>query len=77
MAPNPETTDPIGGEGKTIEVDETFWGRKEGAEHVDPWQFSNEKGWNKGGMGRPAAPGLPKSPSLPLSSAAARPVRSR
>lgn len=36
---------PLGGEGKTVESDETFYGRKEEAE--DPWQFSNDRGWHK------------------------------
>src|SRR4051794_13644894 len=37
---------PLGGEGKIVEVDETYWGRREGAERVEPWQFDNERGWN-------------------------------
>ena len=53
MAPHGDVFGPIGGEGKTIEVDETFIGRKADAEHVDPWQFSNERGWWKGGQGAP------------------------
>jgi len=53
MADHSDVFGPIGGAGKIIEIDETFWGRKEGSERVDPWQFSNEKGWNKGGMGAP------------------------
>lgn len=36
MAEHGDVFGPIGGEGKTIEIDETFWGRKEGAEQVDP-----------------------------------------
>jgi transposase-like protein len=36
---------PLGGEGKTVESDETFYGRKEGA--ADPWYFDNERGWRK------------------------------
>jgi hypothetical protein len=36
---------PLGGDGKTVESDETFYGRKEGAE--DPWYFDNERGWRK------------------------------
>jgi transposase-like protein len=34
----------LGGEGKTIEVDETFFGKPEDVEPA-PWQFSNERGW--------------------------------
>jgi transposase-like protein len=44
---------PLGGEGKIVEVDETYWGRKEGAERVEPWQFDNDLGWNRGGKGTP------------------------
>jgi hypothetical protein len=36
---------PLGGEGKTVESDETFYGRKPDAE--DPWYFDNELGWRK------------------------------
>jgi transposase-like protein len=36
---------PLGGEGKTVESDETFFGRKEDA--ADPWQYTNERGWHK------------------------------
>jgi hypothetical protein len=37
---------PLGGEGSTIEADETFYGRKaEGG--LDPWYFDNERGWRK------------------------------
>ena len=36
---------PLGGEGKTVESDETFYGRKPDAE--DPWYFDNERGWRK------------------------------
>jgi hypothetical protein len=35
---------PLGGEGKTIEVDETFFGKPEGVEPA-AWQFDNERGW--------------------------------
>src|SRR5271154_666523 len=48
MAPHGDVFGPVGGEGKTIEIDETYIGRKEDAERVDPWQFSNKKGWTKG-----------------------------
>ena len=37
---------PLGGEGKTVEVDETFWGRKEGAPEA-PWEFNQETGWRR------------------------------
>lgn len=38
---------PLGGSGKIVEVDETYFGRKESAGPVQPdqWQFSNEQGW--------------------------------
>jgi transposase-like protein len=45
MAPHSDVFGPIGGEGKTLEIDETFIGKQEGA--PDPWQFSNERGWYK------------------------------
>jgi transposase-like protein len=37
---------PLGGEGKTLEADEAFFGHKEGG-RVDPWYFDNERGWRK------------------------------
>jgi transposase-like protein len=40
---------PLGGEGKTIEADETFYGHKPGA--ADPWYFDNERGWRKRHLG--------------------------
>jgi transposase-like protein len=36
---------PLGGEGKTVESDETFYGRQENA--IDPCYFDNELGWRK------------------------------
>src|SRR6266851_4202692 len=38
---------PLGGQGKIVEVDETYWGRKESAGPVQPdrWLFSNDRGW--------------------------------
>ena len=53
MAPHGDVFGPVGGEGKTIEIDETYIGRKADAERVDPWQFDNERGWWKGGQGGP------------------------
>jgi transposase-like protein len=45
MAPHSDVFSPIGGEGKTIEIDETFTGYKDG---VGPtWEFHNEGGWQK------------------------------
>src|SRR5437762_3666570 len=41
---------PLGGAGKTLEVDETFWGRKESG-GLEPWQFDNERGWRKRNIG--------------------------
>jgi transposase-like protein len=40
---------PLGGEGKTVEADETFYGHKPGA--ADPWYFDNERGWRKRHLG--------------------------
>jgi transposase-like protein len=37
---------PLGGKGKTLEADETFFGNKEGG-RADPWYFDNEGGWRK------------------------------
>jgi hypothetical protein len=37
---------PLGGEGKTVESDETFYGHKESG-GLDPWYFDNERGWRK------------------------------
>jgi transposase-like protein len=37
---------PLGGEGKTIEADETYYGKRE-EQRIDPWQFSSERGWHK------------------------------
>jgi transposase-like protein len=37
---------PLGGEGKTVESDETFYGHKEEG-GVEPWYFDNERGWRK------------------------------
>jgi transposase-like protein len=65
MGDHSDVFGPIGGAGQTIEVDETFWGRKEGAEHVDPWQFSNAGGWSKGGRGAPGR-ARPKVPVVTL-----------
>lgn len=44
---------PLGGEGKTVEVDETYIGRKEGVSSAQEWQFDNQKGWHRGGSGLP------------------------
>jgi len=35
---------PLGGEGKTLEIDETFWGKKESGDVVPPY-FTNGVGW--------------------------------
>jgi transposase-like protein len=37
---------PLGGEGKILEVDETFYGQR-AEQRIDPWVFSNERGWHK------------------------------
>src|ERR1700730_4011702 len=41
---DPDMFGPLGGAGKTIEVDETFFGKPEGVAPVQ-WQFDNERGW--------------------------------
>ena len=45
MAEHSDVFGPIGGEGMTIEIDETFWGKKDGG--VEPWQFDNIRGWHR------------------------------
>lgn len=40
---------PLGGSGRIVEVDETFFGKKAGYEpESNPWKFSAEHGWHKG-----------------------------
>lgn len=46
MAPHSDVFGPLGGEGKVVEVDETFIGKKADAP-PNPWQFSNERGWHR------------------------------
>lgn len=43
---DPDVFSPLGGEGKTVEVDETFFGKRDGVEDA-PWQFDNERGWRR------------------------------
>ncbi len=46
---------PLGGSGKIVEVDETYWGRKEGVDPADVgsvWMFSNDRGWHRERAGR-------------------------
>lgn len=43
MAPHGDVFGPVGGEGKTIEVDETYYGKRDGK--YDGWDFNNETGW--------------------------------
>src|SRR5665213_382265 len=51
MADHSDVFGPIGGEGKIIEIDETFTARRDDP-RPNPWQFSNERGWRKqGGSG--------------------------
>lgn len=45
MAPHADVFSPIGGEGKIIEIDETFQGYKDDAGPT--WEFHNEGGWQK------------------------------
>src|SRR5579863_6695847 len=48
MGDHPDVFGPIGGEGQTIEIDETFIGKKAGYEpEANPWQFSGQYGWHK------------------------------
>jgi transposase-like protein len=44
----------LGGEGKTVEADETYYGRKEDATE-EPWKFSNARGWYCSAMPIPRA----------------------
>jgi transposase-like protein len=44
MAEHPDVFGPMGGEGKTLEIDETFIGYKEAG---PTWEFHNERGWLK------------------------------
>ena len=44
MADHSEVFSPLGGEGKTLEIDETFIGYKKGG---PTWEFHNERGWLK------------------------------
>ncbi len=54
---------PLGGQGKIVEVDETYFGRREGSEPASgPWQFSNERGWHREVAGRQ----MPKIPVITL-----------
>src|SRR3984957_11870271 len=46
MASHGDVFGPLGGEGKVVEVDETFIGKKADAP-PNPWQFSNERGWRR------------------------------
>lgn len=46
MAPHSDVFGPLGGEGKIVEVDETFIGKKPDAP-PNPWQFTNERGWHR------------------------------
>jgi transposase-like protein len=46
MAPFADVFAAMGGEGKTLEIDETFIGQKDGVE-PSPWQFSNDRGWHQ------------------------------
>jgi transposase-like protein len=41
---------PLGGTGKILEIDETYWGQKEEG-RPDKWEFSNERGWHKRRIG--------------------------
>jgi transposase-like protein len=45
MAPHSDVFGPLGGEGKVVEVDETFIGNRE--REPNPWQFSNDGGWRR------------------------------
>jgi transposase-like protein len=46
MAPHSDVFSPMGGAGKTLEVDETFIGKKADAP-PNPWQITNERGWHR------------------------------
>jgi len=46
---------PLGGEGKIVEADETYYGHKEGVEEQEgTWVFHNQIGWHKTYAGRPS-----------------------
>ena len=54
---------PLGGSGKVVEVDETYFGRKEGSEPASgPWLFSSDRGWHRERAGRT----MPKIPLITL-----------
>ena len=70
---------PLGGPGKIVEVDETYYGRKEGVERVDPAEgsiFSNDRGWYRE-RGRPRGGPSVKIPVITLVERAAKRGRSR
>jgi transposase-like protein len=46
MAEHSDVFGPVGGEGRIIEIDETWIGKKEDAK-PNPWQFSNDRGWHR------------------------------
>ena len=43
---------PLGGTGKTVEVDETYYGKREGVQTTDHWHFTAELGWHRPRGGR-------------------------
>jgi len=45
LAMDESASGPLGGEGKIIEADETWYGRNPNA--PEPWVFKNEQGWKK------------------------------
>jgi transposase-like protein len=55
MAPHGDAFGPVGGQGKTIEVDETYYGKRDGK--YDGWDFDNATGWRH--RGGPTANKIP------------------
>src|SRR5437588_336633 len=56
---------PLGGAGKIVEVDETYYGKREGVERrPEGWQFSNDRGWYRD-RGAPRGPNV-KIPVITL-----------
>jgi transposase-like protein len=48
MGDHSDVFGPVGGEGMTLEIDETYIGKKAGYEpEPNPWKFSSEFGWYK------------------------------
>jgi transposase-like protein len=74
MSDHSDVFGPIGGEGKTIEIDETYIGRREGkGPDQYPWKFDNKTGWYRERAGRTR----PKIPVVTLVERGGKPALSR